>query len=47
VWSVFCLIGDILPNSETKNEKKERSDFGGFRQISIFDFQFVAKNIEG
>jgi hypothetical protein len=22
----------------------ECSDFGGFRQISIFDFQFVAKN---
>jgi hypothetical protein len=34
---VFFLIGDILPNSELKmNEKK--SDFGGFHQISIFDF---------
>jgi hypothetical protein len=43
---VFCLIGHILPNRELKM-KKRRSDSGGFRQISIFDFQFVAKNIEG
>jgi hypothetical protein len=25
-------------------KKKKKSDFGGFRQISIFDFQVVAKN---